>query len=211
MNKKLLYTLIGIGLFVILISGIYCATTWQDKKIRQLQKQADFLKTEMVPIRFKILDRRDDTVYVSMKFYDMDRHVVFHYDKDGQKQEYVRIKMIGNELAFDFVVIPVGDYFVAFPYKVFTDKIKPQDGIVLFPYYDRDNFPQIYYSEQNPPTFNSGMRALFTKVKKGEVNDIKGAFGSLVQDVSQVKQFEIGKVYRVVFHPAKGGIEIVKE
>ncbi len=211
MNKKVLYTLLGIGLFVILISGIYCATTWQDKKIRNLQKQITFLKSEIVPIRFKILDRSNDTIYVSLKFYDLDRNVVFYYDDEGQRQEFVRIRMPGKEIAFDFIVIPVGGRYVAFPYKIFTDAIAPKDGIILFPYYDRDNFPQIYYSENSTPSFNAGMKTLFMKIKRGDIQDLKGAFGSVVQDVAGVKQFEVGRVYRIVVHPAKGGIEIIQE
>ncbi len=211
MSKKLLYTLIGIGLFIILISSIYCATTWQQRKISQLNKQIAFLKQEVVPIRFKILDRRNDTIYFSMKFYDLDHNVVYFYDENGEKHDFVRIKIPGRELSFDFIVVPISDRFVAFPYKVFSDAIAPKYGLVLFKYYDRDNFPQIYYSENSTPAFNSGMAALFQKIKKGDIEDIKGIFGSMVQDVQNFSQFKVGRIYRIVFHPAKGGIEIIEE
>ncbi len=211
MNKKLIYSIIGIGTFLLLVFGIYCATTLQDKKIKQLQRQVVYLKQEIVPIRFKILDRRNDSVFFSVKFYDMDRHVVYYYDENGERQEFVRIKLPGKEVAFDFIVVPVGGKFLAFPYKVLSDAIAPKDGIVLFPYYNRDNFPQIYFSGENSPAFNAGVKALFDKIQKGDVQDIKGIFGSLVQDVQGVRQFDIGKIYKIVVHPAKGGIEIIQE
>ena len=146
-----------------------------------------------------------------MKFYDLDRRVIFYYDEDGNKQDKVRIKLPGQELSFDFIVVPIGGRFVAFPYKVFTDAIAPQNGIVLFKYYDINDFPQIYYSENSSPAFNAGIKALFKKIKKGEIEDIKGIYGSVVQDLAGIKQFEVGKIYRIVIHPAKGGIEIIQE
>ena len=211
MNKKLVYSIIGIGTFLLLIVGIYCATTMQEKKIKQLESQVAFLKEEIVPIRFKILDRHDDTVFFSIKFYDMDRNVVYYYDENGEKQEYVRMKLVGNELAFDFIIVPVGRRILAFPYKVFTDAIAPKDGIVLFQYYNRDNFPQIYYSSENSPAFNAGIKALFDKIQKGQVQDIKGITGSLVQDVKGISQFEVGRIYKIILHPSTGGIEFVAE
>ncbi len=211
MNKKILYIILGIGLFILLVSGIYCATTWQQRKIQQLQKQVAFLKQELIPIRFKILYRKNDTILVSLKFYDLDHNVITYYDKSGQPQTFVRIKMLGNELSFDFIVVPVGNRFLAFPFKIFTDQIPPKDGVVLFPFYDKNDFPQIYYSQYSTPAFNSGIKALFNKIVEGKIQDIKGIFGSMVQDVSNIQQFQTGKVYRVVFHPAKGGIEIIQE
>ncbi len=211
MSKKLLYSLLAIGLIILLISSIYCASTMQQRKINQLKKQVALLKQEMVPMRFKILGRSNDTIYVSFKFYDMDGNVVYYYDDQGNKQEFVRMKLPGKELAFDFIVVPVGGKFFAFPYKVFTDAIAPKYGIVLFKYYTRDNYPQIYYSQDNTPVFDAGVKALYTKILRGDVQDLKNAFGSLVQDVHNFSQFEVGQVYKLIFHPAQGGIEIVKQ
>lgn len=212
MNKKLIYSIIGVTIFFLLIFGIYCATTIQDKKIKQLERQVVYLKEEIVPIRFKILERKNDSIFFSLKFYDMDQHLIHFYDEEtGEKKEFIRIKMPGQELALDFIVVPIGNRFLAFPYKVLSDAIAPKDGIILFKYYYRDNFPQIYYSMYNSPAFNAGVKALFEKIIKGDIQDIKNIFGSLVQDVQNIKQFEIGYIYRVVFHPAKGGIEIIQE
>ncbi len=211
MNKKVLYSIIGIGVFLLMVFGIYCASTLQEKKIRQLEKQVVYLKDEFVPIRFKILNRDNDSILVSIKFYDMDRHVVYYYDDQGNKAEFVRIKLPGQELSFDFIVVPVRNRFLAFPYKVFTDAIAPKDGVILFPYYDRQDFPQIYFSQENSPAFNAGIKALFNKIKKGDIQDIKGIFGSMVQDVKGIQQFQTGQIYKIIVHPAKGGIEIVKE
>jgi hypothetical protein len=33
----------------------------------------------------------------------------------------------------------------------------------------------------------------------------------MVQDINNLKQFDVGQVYKVVVHPAKGGIEIIRE
>jgi hypothetical protein len=51
------------------------------------------------------------------------------------------------------------------------------------------------------------MSELFTKVKNKDTEDIKGVFGSMVQDIKYQNEFTPGNAYEIIVH-TKGGIEI---
>ena len=196
--------LILLGVVLVLGIGVYfvfLGTKSQEKKIADLEKEISFLKEEMTPVRYKIISQQGDQVEVSLKFYDLD-------GKEIAKQHFT---MKGSDVSFDFYVVKTGDRYVAIPYRLFTDKIKPQDGKLLYKYYEKDDYPMIFYSKQSPKLFNEGIKALYGKIKSGEVDDIENIFGNMVQNAPQTMKNEIeNKVYKIVVH-TKGGIEIIEE
>jgi hypothetical protein len=201
--KKLLITIVIIG--IIGVVGYY-GFKWyrghQEKQIVKLEQKIHFLKEVTTPIRFMILEKDTGNINFVIKFLDQDNT---EFNKDT-------ISIRGQELSFDFYVVPVKDTLdrevkVAFPYKIFTNKIAPENGISLFKYYDDEGFPQVFFSKSGDEDYIRLMSELFTKVKNKDTEEIKGIFGSMVQDIRYQNEFMPGKAYEIIVH-TKGGIEI---
>jgi len=184
----------------LVVSGLYFGTIFQKNAIVKLEEKIGLLKEEMVPLRFKILEKNEEGIKVAIKFYDADGNVVQRYEG----------KIPGEELSLDFYVIPIGEKHIAFPYKIFSNKIAAKDGIELFPYYNADGFPQIFYSQKMDSDLKAGLTDLFTKVQNKDFDTINGAFGSMVQDIKPLNAFKDRTIYKIVVH-TKGGIEIIEE
>lgn len=198
-------------LFIVLLAIIgtagYYGFEWykgkQEIKIAKLEDKIHFLKEETVPIRFKVLEKDTAKITFLIKFYDQDSEDAFNIDT---------ITMAGQELSFDFYVVPVEDSTgrevkIAFPVKIFTNKIAAKDGRVLFQYYDDEGFPQVFANASADSAYVNRMSELFSKIKNGDTESIEGIFGSMVQDIQQLNEFAEGKIYEIIIH-TKGGIEI---
>ncbi len=118
--------------------------------------------------------------------------------------------MPGEELSFDFYVIPVKDRYVAFPSKIFTDKIAANDGIVLYEHYNSEGYPAIFNSSEMNPELLEGLKDVYFKVKSGQIDSLSEHFGNMVHDIKEFKSFIPENVYSIVTH-TKGGIEIIEE
>ena len=105
-----------------------------------MQTEISALKEELIPVRFKILDKTDSSVTVEMRF----------YDADDKEISIKKLRMNGTELTFDFNVVKMknnrkSDTYLFFPEKVFTDRIPPADGIIIISgEYNNNDFP--FYS-----------------------------------------------------------------
>ncbi len=172
----------------------------QERKIAKLEQQINFLKNEIVPIRYKILEKKGDSIYIAIKFMDLDGNLV----------NKTRMTLYGDVISFDFIVVKLGERYVAFPQKIFTNKIKPENGLTIYSLYDKDGYPMIYYSKNANKDFKEGIKILFQKVKNNDLKDLPTAFGNMVQNVKNSAWANIGDVFRIVVH-TKGGIEIIKE
>lgn len=172
----------------------------QKKTIVKLEKNINLLKQENTPIRFKVKERENGTVTVVIAFFDADNNRI----KKGILKTFK-----GNEVSFDFYVYKVKDKYIAFPYKIYTDSIAPIKGDDLIQYYDYGGFPQIFYSKSINKSFKKGLETLFEKVKSGKIEDDTNYFGNMVHDIAGVREFRIGKTYKIITH-TKGGIEITE-
>jgi len=177
----------------------------QEKTIAKLEDKIHFLKEETVPIRFKILEKDSANVKFVLKF----------YEQDSTAEAFIQdtISLPGQELSFDFYVVPVKDtknnreVKVAFPYKIFTNSMPAKDGKLLFNYYDEHGFPQVFNNAEADTSYMNRMTDLFTKIKTGDTEEIKGIYGSMVQDIQKLNEFAVNHVYQIIIH-TKGGIEI---
>jgi len=176
----------------------------QEKTISKLEDKIHFLKEETVPLRFKILEKDSANIKVLIKFYEQDAEDAFISDT---------ILLEGQELSFDFYVVPIKDtknnkeVKLAFPYKIFTNKMPAKDGKLLFSYYDEHGFPQVFNNAEADTSYLNRMTELFSKIKKGETEEIEGIYGSMVQDIQKLNEFQENHVYQIIIH-SKGGIEI---
>ncbi len=196
---------IAIILVVAVISAavyfIFIATKSQEKKLKELEKEITFLKEEIVPVRYKILSQEDDKIEISVKFYDL----------DGNEFVKQKFELPGTVASFDFYVVKMNERYIAFPYKIFTDKIKPEDAELLFKYYEKDNFPMIFYSESSSKIFKDGIEILYQKIKNNDLENIESIFGNMVQNAPQtMEKGAEGSVFKIVVH-TKGGIELIEE
>jgi len=181
--------------------GIDYLTKRQEKKIAKLEDKINFLKKETVPMRFKILKKDTTEISFAVKFYDQDS-VEFYSDT---------ITLQGQELSFDFNIVPIKkDLNIAFPVKVFTNKIPAKNGISLFNYYDDHGFPQTMSINGADEDYINLMTELFGKIKDGKTEDIEGIYGSMVQDIAKLNEFQVNHIYKIVIH-TKGGIEVTED
>ncbi len=198
-NLKLaiLFLIITIAMMVL---GLFSITKLQDNKIERLESKIELLKEVSTPIRFKVIDRNNGVIHFAIKFYDLDGNVI--------KREEFRLK--GDELSFDFYVIPIKDRYIAFPHKIFTNKIAPKNGKNILNFYDKNGFPQIFNSKNLDEDIKRGLQELFLKLKTKNIEELEGLFGSGIQDIKDINEFEKDNIYKIITH-TKGGIEIVSE
>ncbi len=194
-SSGLLILLVGF----LLLSGITCNQT---EKITQLEQKISLLKEENIPVKFKILNKKDGKISVAVKFFD-----------SQEKSEPIN-RLVetfeGNELSFDFLIISVKDKKLIFTYKIYTDKIAPINGKNITDLYDKNGFPQIFYHKGIDKEFKEILSAVFTKIKTGNYDADDKYFGSMVHDVAGFKQYKEGRIYKIITR-TKGGIEVLED
>jgi len=127
---------------------------------------------------------------------------------EGNEVDLLEMTWPGTELSFDFSVVSVAGRYLAFPKRIFTDRLAPSSGTNLYPRYDRGGFPAIFEGGNFSAYSRKKLMDLFRMLK--EDGDPSGSFGSVVHDIARLAAFEPGIVYRVVSR-SKGGIEILEE
>lgn len=199
---KILIILLIIGAGAAAVYLIFLKTKSQEEKIARLNEQIEFLKSEQMPIRYKIKSRENGKTNFIVKFYDLENNKI-------SKEKF---SLKGSTISFDFYVVEFKEGYIAFPYKIFSDEVKAEDGIVLFKYYEKNNFPMTYFRKDASKVFNEGIEALFEKIKSGDIEDIDNIFGSMVQNNTTLatKNRDVDKWYKIIVH-TKGGIEIIED
>jgi len=196
---------IKIVVFIIILGFIATAIFFvinklQKQKIELLESKIGDLKEESIPIRFKILDYDDNYINVAIKLYDADNNEIIRKE----------LHLEGDQLAFDFLVLPINDKFIAFPYKIYTNKIAPDLAETIFSYYDINGFPQIFYYKNINYQLTESLTDIFDKIKTGDTDKLENIFGSMVQDVKKENMFKERQIYKIVIR-TKGGIEILED
>ena len=198
--KKIAFIVIFVSLLGFLLFN--AATCSQTEKIILLEKQIDMLKTEQSPIRFKITERKDGKITVVVKFYDIEE----------KKIKSFKETMEGDELSFDFFVFKSENKskHISFPYKIYTDKIAPDNGKIITSYYNKNGFPQIFHSKNMDKNLNKTLVSIFEKMNSQNISSEDDYFGNMVHDISGMKSYKVGSVYKIITH-TKGGIEVIEE
>lgn len=204
---KILKPIIWIIIIIAIVAGgLYLmknVVNNQEKQIAKLKDEISSLKEVITPIRYKVTSRNGDMMTVAVKFYDLDSN------KIGKTQKF---ELKGNTVSFDFYIIEYNKQFLAIPYKIFTDMIKPEDGTVIYNYYEEDEFPMIYYSKNSTKGFSQGINALYKKIKSGDIQDMKNIFGNMVQNHPQANGSQNQDMsYKIVFHKNVGTIKILED
>lgn len=221
-----LVLLAALGAWLVLGLG----TARQREKIAALESLEARLTAERVPLRFMVLSRASDEISARVKLYDLDGRELAAFERSFR----------GGELFFDFVVAPLGEDWLAFPRRVFTELTPAQAGVSLLGYYEREGFPGVFGSETMGKAEREAVKELYREALRaaggsepGSEGGTGGAsgegaaagrraggseaarlagrsFGSAVHEVSTLSRFDVGVVYKIVCR-SKGGIEIMED
>jgi hypothetical protein len=198
------------------------ATLMQRERIRALERIEARLTSGTLPLRFMVLSREDGTIRARIRLYDL----------DGKEVGLVEGSWPGEELCLDFLLVPLGRAvnggkadsgegdaarrWLSFPYRVFTDRVAPASGRLLFDVYDSSGFPAIFRGGDLGAEAGSLISSYFAKARKAAAEglpaagEVEGSFGSAVHETASIAAFRIGTIYRVLCRD-KGGIEILEE
>ena len=190
------------------------AARLQRIQIAYLEGVQTRLRSETVPLKFMVESREGGEIKAKVKFYDL----------SGRELSSIEKSWPGSALYIDMLLFPVrgdkatgdADSYLAFPYRVFTDKLSAASGSLLFDSYDSGGFPEILagisWSPKEEKTIKSAFSAARKKAASGlpAAGEVKGSFGSAVHEVSTLSSFEEGIVYQVVCR-VKGGVEIMED
>jgi len=173
----------------------------QKEVIKELETKIERLKKETVPMRFQILKRTKDKITVVIRF----------YDTKTQRLKKVTKTLTGRSLMIDLTVVKVSNWYIAFPHTIFTEKMKPKDGIEIMSHYDEDGFPSIFNQDWMDKETKNSYKKIFQKVKDDNFKENEDAFGSVVHDEPALnQQFKLNTTYKIISH-IKWGVEAVKE
>jgi hypothetical protein len=210
-----------IGFVVILASFAAAGYLWfqysaasQKQRVAYLENLSGRLRSETVPLKFLVLSRDGGWIRARVKMYDL----------SGREVAALEKSWAGSELYVDILLVPVrsgkdgdkADSWIAFPYRIFTDKIAAASGTILFDSYDEGGFPEVLegleWSAAERATIASAFAAARRSAAAGlpATTSAKGSFGSAVHEVSELSKFGPGIIYKVVCR-AKGGVEIMED
>jgi len=198
--KILKFLIIAVPAIYLLKGGFKKVLDWQKELIAKLEKSIAHLKKQTVLARFVVLNRIDVNVGgASLK------KIIFairFYDSDGKSLGHKRYTLPGQYLHIDSDVIKSGNNSIAFPIKIYTDKIAPKKGIDIRNLYVSNDFPSIYDSSKLLPENKNFIKELFKSYKENNLD-----FGSAVHDIP-ARPFKLNQTYSLILH-TKGGLEVV--
>ncbi len=201
------------ALFIIaLVAGaayasFYLLTRAQRGRIAGLEESILALQDETVPLRFMIVKRAEGRLSLRLRLYDL----------AGGEYASGDYELEGELLFIDFLAAPHGQAWLAFPYRIFTERVAPAQGLdlsaLVMPGYTASGAasPLLPRSHGGGPFDEAGLAELgrlYAALLKGE--PIKGSFGNAVHDLAELRRFEPGSVYKLVVRK-KGGIEVIEE
>lgn len=201
MKKKVFFSILIIAVLCFcVISFLNCCVEKQEKKIEDLEKKILSLKSDISFVQFLVVEKNKskETISVIFKLFDLDGNEISNF-KDELK---------GTELFIDFQFVKIASSYLAFPFRYFTEQQAPINGKKFYPYYDEKDFPKIYSSKSKTSQLSKDLLAsIFSKLKQPEEN--VSEFGSAVHEINSISDFSIGIPYKIIYHPQKGGIEII--
>jgi hypothetical protein len=192
----------------------------QKQRISYLENIGSRLRSETVPVKFMILSREGGEIKARLKLYDL----------SGREVAVIEKSWPGSVLYVDMLLVPVrggpapsagsgaqlAEAWLAFPYRIFTDRLDAASGTLLFDSYESAGFPDVLGGVEWSSTERAGLIKLFSAARRKAAaglpasDSAKGAFGSAVHEAAQLSSFQVGTAYKVVCR-VKGGVEIAED
>ncbi|MDR0411163.1 MAG: hypothetical protein LBH75_04230 [Treponema sp.] len=197
----------------------------EEKKERELQE----LKDVLVPLRFREVEKNGGKIKAELYFYsyledDIDKSFMSDVFEKQKPLNSLTVELEGNELFIDCLrfVEKQGNIFKhdvnwVFPYRVFTDSIPPDQGVLIHDVYASDGFPHIYDAFNLDGEARERVSEIFSQIKQyggiGPESELRKVIsGNAVHDISNgVLRFQTGRWYSLIVHIKKGGVEYVAE
>ncbi len=215
-KARAIITISGIAVISAAIgTGVFFYST-QDERLAEKTRELKELQETFVPMRFRVIERDDFGMTVEFRFYslfienieDADMEILAE-GKEVAPARTVDIK--GTELFIDSVKIPNGERLPyppeavwAFPYRVFSDTIAPENAIPIYEWYDTDGFPAVY----NALELDEADKTVLSEIYAG----VTGAdTGNALHDMNSAARFRLDVWYDLVVHVKKGGVEFIAE
>ena len=205
---------LGVAILLVIVTNIIHSHS--EEKLIKLEEQVTYLTEEFTPMEFEISKYDDGEIKLKTVFYDL----------EGEKVGNQTLKLMGNELNFDFQVINIApESYIFFPCGLYTDEMAIADSEKVFDAYNKNDFPRIYsgiteVKDKDGKEINKASKkeitdqlSLYFKLTMDGVTEFSEAdtHGVAVHDIKNVSSFKKGFVYKVVCHPHTGAIEIVKK
>lgn len=162
------------------------------------------LKSEIIPVKIKFESFENNRIKYIINFYDLDTKKIGTY----------KGSINGQILFLDFKVLKVGSFFLFFPIQVFSDTIAPYAGTDITYFYTKNNFPMIYYSNNNSKEFNTLIDSAWKFVNsenQDSNHDFTFNFGNAIHLIQKIEKINLDTIYYYVCHIKKGGIEIIEK
>jgi hypothetical protein len=205
-----------LGFFIVLIAGIailfFLFSQMKDilqDKVDDLRKTIAWVKSEYNYARITILKKGANAIEFELSILGIDGEV------KGKKT----LTLPGNDIYLEsrMVVLQTEDEnkTVIFPYKVYTERIAPKDGVGIQALYVVNNFPQNYNAAGITEQIRRALAGIYETVfEYGDYySAVKGKYIMDITDVaahqSPYTPFESGKTYSYILHP-NGGVEMME-
>ncbi|MDR0557375.1 MAG: hypothetical protein LBG43_05855 [Treponema sp.] len=218
--KKARVIVILLAVIALVIGGAAGFSTFifscQAKRLEEKTRQLKELRETFVPVRFRLLERRDSSIKAEFHFYSMiidnveavDMEV-FSQGKEVAPSQIVEIE--GTEIFIDSVKIPNGSLLPydpeavwVFPYRIFSDVIAPEHAVPIYTWYNDNGFPAIYNALELEEQDKAALSRVYADLPKADA-------GNALHDMSRIARFKVNVWYDVVAHVKKGGLEIIGE
>jgi len=187
LEKKLM---IGLTAIVFTLSSCsYLGIEDDNLKARKLlEDKIELLDPEYIPMRFKILENKNDNIRVAIKFFDPQGKVVY------RTEEHLK----GNQLLFNFLELEVQGSSIILPYKMFSDKVIQEKGAFLPNYYQKSGFPEIFNSKDIHPKLKEGLTTLLSKVSSGKIDTSDVFLKGMEVRLPESQSYQVKKKYKFV-------------
>ena len=198
------------------------SASMQKKSVLRLDRLASRLGTGQVPLKISILSTQCGEIRSRLQIYDL----------SGREIAVMEKAWPGTELDIDMLLIPASsesgsgpratrgavpktDFWLAFPCRIFTDKLGAASGTLLFDAYVGQGFPEVLGGIPWSGKELASLTAAFGAARRRAAalpsrDSATRAFGSAAHEVVRLSRFEIGAVYKVVCRSI-GGLEILRD
>jgi hypothetical protein len=216
---------------VCLLLVFSCGGCDREGKENQLKTELAKLKSVLVPLRFRIVERKYGVIKGEIIFYSlvMDDADDLKNDIEDKLREIQPLgsqefMLSGEELNIDFLGYRVKDTHLppdidwVFPYRIFSDKLPPEEGIPIYRYYDQNGFPGIYNKITDGLNDDAGKYAkdnvvqVFAEIKLYSEKSEDRITGNALHDINSGNmRFKVGAWYDIMIHAKKGTGEFIEE
>jgi len=208
-------SLLGTALFLLLaIAGALFFLKYGQKSLENraqaLQKAVDFIKSDYEFARIRVLKKTESDIRFRLSLIDIEGRVVASRTltfKGGDPFIESRVVLAHS---------PEAPKAFVFPYRAYSDRIAPSEGVLLGPLYIKDGFPLTYRRKQANAMWKKTLSGLYRTAIKND-NYFNNSGREYIDNIFSASihlgimgDWKTGRDYGLFIHP-NGGIELREE